>query len=322
MCERRLHREREEDDAGDHRQVQVGVDVAREGDALRRRFGRRAAAAARIGKKSKYASQNDVATTNPSTAATITPVPSASSLAPRPIATSDSPIAMITISPWRSTKCAGWTRQPLTPREQRPDEADGERGEPEQRLAAPPCTNPATRISVAPASDHGAIRRIAAEESRVAACRERVQREVHDASRSGTRRRTRRRGGRTRRDRERGDEHRRHRDEHRRPDAARRPGRPCSSARRTTPTPTRAPRGSGARARARSRSGCRERTVVTCVNAKTKTRSKNSSSGVTRCSRSACSLTAGRYPSANDRVNRNPAQSPHPICRFGRALPY
>ncbi len=34
MCERRLHREREDDDAGDHRQMQVGVDVARKGSSL------------------------------------------------------------------------------------------------------------------------------------------------------------------------------------------------------------------------------------------------------------------------------------------------
>src|SRR5207244_5197827 len=34
MRERRLHGESEEDDAGHHRQVQVGVDVTREGGAL------------------------------------------------------------------------------------------------------------------------------------------------------------------------------------------------------------------------------------------------------------------------------------------------
>src|SRR4051794_17470999 len=43
--------------------------------------------------------------------------------------------------------------------------------------------------------------------------------------------------------------------------------------------------------------GSSESTVVTCVNAKTNTRSKKSSSGVTRCSRSArSSLTPGRVP--------------------------
>ena len=69
----------------------------------------------RIWKKSKYASQNDMTTTRPSTAATMTPVLSAVALAPRPIAISDSPIAMMMISPCRSTKCAGSTRQPPIP---------------------------------------------------------------------------------------------------------------------------------------------------------------------------------------------------------------
>jgi hypothetical protein len=35
MQRRHFHREREEDDSGDHREVQVRVGVAREGDALR-----------------------------------------------------------------------------------------------------------------------------------------------------------------------------------------------------------------------------------------------------------------------------------------------
>jgi hypothetical protein len=70
----------------------------------------------RIVKKSKYASQNEVVTANPSTAAMITSVLSLLSLSPRPMAIKDSPIAMITISPWRSTKCAGCTRQPRNPR--------------------------------------------------------------------------------------------------------------------------------------------------------------------------------------------------------------
>ena len=34
ICERRLHRESEEDDAGHHRQMQVRVDVGRKGAAL------------------------------------------------------------------------------------------------------------------------------------------------------------------------------------------------------------------------------------------------------------------------------------------------
>ena len=55
------------------------------------------------------------------------------SAAPRPIAIRDSPIAMITISPWRSTKCAGASRQPLDADEERSEEADRERGDPECR---------------------------------------------------------------------------------------------------------------------------------------------------------------------------------------------
>ena len=71
-----LDREREEHDPGDHRQMEVGVDVAREGRCARRRSRSASSCWARIGKKSKYASQNDVATTRPRTAATITPASS------------------------------------------------------------------------------------------------------------------------------------------------------------------------------------------------------------------------------------------------------
>ena len=48
-----------------------------------------------------------VATTNRAVRRRHPPTPSRCPRAPRPIAISDSPIAMITISPWRSTKCAG-----------------------------------------------------------------------------------------------------------------------------------------------------------------------------------------------------------------------
>jgi hypothetical protein len=54
---------------------------------------------ARIVKKSEYASQNEVATANPSTAATITCALSPLIFSPTPMAIKDSPIAMITISP-------------------------------------------------------------------------------------------------------------------------------------------------------------------------------------------------------------------------------
>jgi hypothetical protein len=48
----------------------------------------------------------------PRRAAAITPASSLSPDAPTPIATMDSPRAMMTTSPKRSTKCAGDTRQP------------------------------------------------------------------------------------------------------------------------------------------------------------------------------------------------------------------
>ena len=113
VCERRLHREREEDDAGHHRQMQVGVDIAREGDALR---------AGSVGQQLlRRGSGRSRSTPARTTSRRRTRAPRRRSRrrsspvlrSPRPIAISDSPIAMITISPWRSTKCAGCTRQPL-----------------------------------------------------------------------------------------------------------------------------------------------------------------------------------------------------------------
>ena len=123
--ERRLHREREQDDAGDHGQVEVGVDVAREGGPLGPPDPR-AAAAETDREEVEIREPERRATSSPSTAATISPAPRRVSLAPTPIATSDSPIAMITISPWRSTKCAGRAAAPRRP-EQRPEQADRER---------------------------------------------------------------------------------------------------------------------------------------------------------------------------------------------------
>jgi hypothetical protein len=49
----------------------------------------------------------------PSTAAVATPAVTPVTSAPTPIATIDSPSAMITINPWRSAKCSGISRQPL-----------------------------------------------------------------------------------------------------------------------------------------------------------------------------------------------------------------
>ena len=54
---------------------------------------------ARIGKKSKYASQNDVATSEPEHGGGDHAGAESVLLSPRPMAINDSPIAMITISP-------------------------------------------------------------------------------------------------------------------------------------------------------------------------------------------------------------------------------
>jgi hypothetical protein len=62
--------------------------------------------------QSKYDHQMHAATLFPRNAAAITPASSDSPLAPTPIATIDSPSAMMMISPNRSTKCAGETRHP------------------------------------------------------------------------------------------------------------------------------------------------------------------------------------------------------------------
>ena len=58
--------------------------------------------------------------TIPSSAATITRGRARAPPAPTPSETIDSPSAMMTISPWRSAKCAGSTRQPSTPRSASP----------------------------------------------------------------------------------------------------------------------------------------------------------------------------------------------------------
>ena len=62
--------------------------------------------------QSKYDHHRHAATVIPRRAAAITPPSSGSPAAPTPIATIDSPSAMMTISPKRSTKCSGETRQP------------------------------------------------------------------------------------------------------------------------------------------------------------------------------------------------------------------
>ena len=64
---------------------------------------------------SKYSHHIAAATAMPSTAAATTPASTPPS-APTPIATIDSPRAMIRISPWRSAKCPGTSFQPSEPK--------------------------------------------------------------------------------------------------------------------------------------------------------------------------------------------------------------
>jgi hypothetical protein len=64
---------------------------------------------------SKYAHQSAAITASPRSAAATTSEIAVTPAAPSPIATIDSPSAMITISPYRSAKCAGEIRHP-TPR--------------------------------------------------------------------------------------------------------------------------------------------------------------------------------------------------------------
>ena len=97
MGKHALERECEEDDSGDHRQVEVAVGVARERERetpLASESFRSATSAT----TSKYAHQSAAATAMPRTAAVITPA-SSSPRAPTPIAMIDSPRAMMMMSP-------------------------------------------------------------------------------------------------------------------------------------------------------------------------------------------------------------------------------
>lgn len=147
----------------------------------------------------------------------MTPAFNSVDLAPSPTAANDSPIAMITISPWRSTKCAGCTRKPPTPRKRgatRPiSSATSQRSGFDQ-----PCAKPAATINAA-----RYCRRCDPQDRRqqvvVPARRELVEKELHQrheeerdteydavpAERLGHG--------------EGGDEHRRHCTQHRPPDA-------------------------------------------------------------------------------------------------------
>ena len=179
--ERHLQREREEHDPGDHREVEVGVDVAGEGDAS---APCRSVSSCwtRIGKKSKYASQNDVATTRPSSAATMTPA--SRSVLARAEADRDQGLADRDDHDQPVPLDEVRRRQPPAADvdDERPEEADRERRDPQPDFSAP-STNPAARISAAPARlDGNDVQRSPPKHSGSAAGRKRVQREVHDAT--------------------------------------------------------------------------------------------------------------------------------------------
>ncbi len=76
-------------------------------------------------------------TAMPRTAAATMPGVSETPAAPMPIATIDSPRAMITMRPWRSAKCAGETRKPLPAADQAAQVVDSEGDHPERGLRAP-----------------------------------------------------------------------------------------------------------------------------------------------------------------------------------------
>ena len=132
--ERLLDPERDQHDPGDHREVQVGERVARDRVALAARGGVDAAAARRPARRRR------------STATTARRPPrsrrprrrprraSTPRCAPTPIATIDSPSAMSTISPWRSAKWCGTSRQPSVPMKQRPAHVEQQRERPQRAL--------------------------------------------------------------------------------------------------------------------------------------------------------------------------------------------
>ena len=95
---------------------------------------------------SKYAHHIAAATAMPATAVTITP-PSTPASAPTPMATIDSPSATMTISPCRSAKWPGTSRQPLVSMNSGPAMSKTSAAAHTARRASP-CTNdPATRIA-------------------------------------------------------------------------------------------------------------------------------------------------------------------------------
>ena len=200
---------------------------------------------------------------------------------PVPIATIDSPSAMITISEKRSAKWPGETRKPRTPNTNGPAKSI-DSATIQTRVWAAPSRNAATISSA------GAGSAVRASPDRLAGVDVVVRLgEDEDVEPAGGRvgeREHERVVAERLRDRERRDQERR---PSRRASGAARgpPRRPRSwSARRTPPTPTRAPRGSACPVPSPLQLGSAAIRAVTWVIAKTKTRSKNSSSGATRFS--------------------------------------
>ena len=254
MCERRLHREREEDDAGHHRQVQIGVDVARKGGALD---------AASVGEQLLPPDREEVEVRQPERRRDHEPEhgcddhPGGEPDASLPEADGDEGLAdrddhdqPVTLDEVRRLDPPA-----ADPGEQRSDEADDDGGQPQQRLGLSvdePGGDDQCRAGEGPRSDSQDRR----QEVSITPCCERVEREMHDGddqegnaeSDTVTAERI--------RDRQRGDEHRPHRDQHRPPHSTHIRDRRCWSTRHRPPKPTRARRGSADRARGHSRSDC------------------------------------------------------------------
>ena len=239
----------------------------------------------RIAKKSKYASQNDIATRRPSSAATITPAVQLDALRSEPdrdqrLADRDDHDQAVALDEVRRL-----TLQPLRPPNAGADEADGEGGDPE-RVLQRAVGESRDEDERAPPSTQGATRWIAWRSSWSPRAAERVERRLHGvheeerdtehdalvAEGLGTARAATNiaaGGG------EQGGERALLRVE--------RVREPCER----RPRPTRARSGSAAPCPSPAQVGSWVSRVVTCVNPKTKTRSKKSSSGAT-----------GRSPSA------------------------
>ena len=136
VAERLLHAERDEHDPRDHREVQVGVGVARHLVLL--------APDRRLGEPARGDEEDDVEVQPPLRGRDRHPerprratIPASTfASAPTPIATIDSPSAMMMISPWRSAKWCGASFQPSAPKKYGPAHVEQQRDAPTARPAA------------------------------------------------------------------------------------------------------------------------------------------------------------------------------------------